>query len=126
MKLETIRAKAGALLLDMLRPGWANEIKVEQLRLENCNACVLGQLYGDYGIGAEKVFAMRIERDRTAIEAEGKPYRKYDDTLDVAAQDAGFFLSDDRESRKRTTYDNLTKAWKREVAKRTSKKGATA
>jgi hypothetical protein len=41
----------GAALLDQYRPGWADEIDLDELRLESGSDCVLGQLYGDYGEG---------------------------------------------------------------------------
>jgi uncharacterized Ntn-hydrolase superfamily protein len=115
-----MRAKIGATLLDTLRPGWANEITVDRLLMSECGACVLGQLFGDYGTGAEAIFAMRIDRDREKVQARGELYRMYDHTIDAAAQDAGFFVSDE-DRLKNVKYSNLTAAWKREVAKRVGK-----
>jgi hypothetical protein len=45
------RVMAGAAFLDERKPGWERKIDVERLRLEDCRACVLGQLYGSFGAG---------------------------------------------------------------------------
>lgn len=108
MRLETVRAKAGALLLDLLQPGWADRIDTESLDLASCQVCVLGQLFGEYEYGAAKVFAMRFEGlDNVRSERE------------KAAGDAGFCVA------REVSYDDsgpayrrLTAAWKREIDKR--------
>lgn len=43
----------GAKRLDEIRPGWRNEIDTEELELASCSRCVLGQLFGGFGIGKE-------------------------------------------------------------------------
>jgi hypothetical protein len=45
------RVRRGAALLDERVPGWMERINLERLRLEDCRACVLGQLYGGFGAG---------------------------------------------------------------------------
>lgn len=98
-RFETLRAKVGATLLDVFRPGWADEIDVGRLNLRSCDACVLGQLFGDYRNGAEKLFAV-VKEARQDVE--------------TAAVTAGFQTWD----QDLAVYSNLTKAWKREIAKR--------
>jgi hypothetical protein len=49
------RVARGAALLDQYRPGWADEIDLHELRIESGSDCVLGQLYGDYGEGRERL-----------------------------------------------------------------------
>jgi hypothetical protein len=49
------RVARGAALLDQYRPGWTGEIDVHELRIESGSDCVLGQLYGDYGEGRERI-----------------------------------------------------------------------
>ena len=93
--LETIRAKAGATLLDIVRPGWADQVSPERLDLSDCQACVLGQLYGNYTEGVEKLFAMAENGTRYTV-----------------ADRAGFDVVPG------TTYSTLTKAWRREIEKR--------
>jgi hypothetical protein len=45
--------RAGAALLDQRNPGWADRIDVTTLRVSNCRACVLGQLYSGFTDGYE-------------------------------------------------------------------------
>lgn len=45
------RVRRGAKFLDDLRPGWAGEINLVHLSLEDSCQCVLGQLYGHYITG---------------------------------------------------------------------------
>ena len=41
----------GAKLLDQKRPGWANEINTERLEMNDCQRCILGQLYHYFSVG---------------------------------------------------------------------------
>ena len=45
------RVERGAALLDRERPGWQEDVDPFTLRIESCERCVLGQLYGDYTAG---------------------------------------------------------------------------
>lgn len=112
----TARAKAGAILLDLLQPGWAERINVQRLRLEDCQACVLGQLYGGYSAGLEKVFAMRV---RPREQAPDLSFNAWCNERDAAGADGGFCIpvGSGREQYDRL-YGNLTKAWVREIEKR--------
>lgn len=49
------RVARGAALLDQYLPGWTSEINLNELRIESGSDCVLGQLYGDYGDGRDRV-----------------------------------------------------------------------
>lgn len=98
-RLETLRAKAGATLLDIVRPGWADEIDLSQLDLASCEGCVLGQLYGRYENGAAHLFAMEDNGPRA----------------DTAAR-AGFVSWGPSE--KTADYSRLTAAWRRQIEKR--------
>ena len=42
---------AGAAVLDAHRPGWRAQVDVSILDMEDDTFCVLGQLYGTYGLG---------------------------------------------------------------------------
>lgn len=46
----------GAQLLDRKRPGWHGRIDVDQLRMEECERCVLGQVFGEYRDGLLRLF----------------------------------------------------------------------
>lgn len=52
------RVAAGAALLDAHIPGWAGLVNLATLRLESCHDCVMGQLYGYYGKGVDRLFAI--------------------------------------------------------------------
>lgn len=41
----------GATLLDEKRPGWAGQVSKDRLAMVSCTKCVLGQIYGDFGLG---------------------------------------------------------------------------
>lgn len=47
--------KRGAKMLDEKRPGWEGEINIARLELSRCSQCILGQLYGHYWKGTEKL-----------------------------------------------------------------------
>lgn len=49
------RASRGAKLLDEKRPGWAGEIDLGELEMDNAAQCVLGQVYNSYGMGLNAV-----------------------------------------------------------------------
>lgn len=42
------RVARGAALLDEKRPGWAAEIAIDRLAMQECDSCILGQTYGHY------------------------------------------------------------------------------
>lgn len=48
--MET-RVARGAALLDVIRPGWSARINDDELAMESCTDCILGQLFGDYSSG---------------------------------------------------------------------------
>lgn len=109
LRFESLRAKAGASLLDVLRPGWAKQINLDALDLSNCSACVLGQLFGHFDAGLEKVFALKANDQALR--------HTLDDTGEDVSDRAGFSIKDFTPDRERH-YGNLTRAWKREIAKR--------
>lgn len=114
-RLETVRAKIGATFLDVIRPGWFREINLSTLRMASCQACVLGQLYGDYWKGAETLFALRANGNKTT---------KFDTDQGShqAAIEAGFHNGDNDTVK----YGTLTDSWKREINKRLNSKPAPA
>jgi len=119
LRLETIRARVGATLLDVLTPGWADSINLGKLDLSNCQACVLGQLFGEYTKGAETLFAMR------SAPASDLDTDKFNDGIKRAANEAGFACDRNASGVKYSkwgTYARLTTAWKREVVKRQTKR----
>lgn len=116
MRLESVRAKIGATILDVFKPGWARSINLKRLDLSDCSACVLGQTFGDFGKGAETLFAMRRTNDGLF---------GYDPGAMQAAREAGFEVDVSVRSRlTRSAYSNLTVAWKREIAARLRKRAS--
>jgi len=117
IRFETVRAKAGAALLDLLRPGWAAEIRVNILQLSSCHSCILGQLFGNFFIGAEQIFALRVSEEDKKNPGYGSYVRSQ---LSTPCEAAGFVLPDHfRNKEYDMAYANLTKAWKKEITKRT-------
>ena len=51
------RVEAGAALLDRKRRSktWRRKIDLKQLNLESCQDCILGQLYGGYSVGLDRL-----------------------------------------------------------------------
>jgi hypothetical protein len=108
------RVARGAAALDERKPGWNEQIDLDVLDLNNCNNCILGQLYGHYA-GAPQAL-------------------KWLDPLDVAgyiAPDYGFdrrpslFVGDAdyralAEEAADAEYDALTEEWRRVITARRS------
>lgn len=47
MQRRTIdQIKAAAKALDEARPGWYKKVNLTTLKLESCDECILGQVYG--------------------------------------------------------------------------------
>lgn len=49
------RVTRGAALLDEQRPGWRGRVAPDWLDIRSGSACVLGQLFGDYVRGLERL-----------------------------------------------------------------------
>jgi hypothetical protein len=63
------RCQKGTELLDrVLKPQWAKRIDLDRLSLINGSSCVLGQLYGHYTVGCEKLFGEQPGHTTLAIE----------------------------------------------------------
>jgi len=45
------RAARGAEFMDRVRPGWFNEIRLDDLEMLSLKDCILGQIYGSYSRG---------------------------------------------------------------------------
>lgn len=59
MNIYAERVRAGAGLLDGVKPGWEKEIDLKTLDLAVENCCILGQTYGLYGYGLNTLFPHR-------------------------------------------------------------------
>ena len=104
--LDGARARAGrgAALLDDEDPGWAGRVDPDGLALGDGQACVLGQLHGDYrrGLGRARV-----------LDLSSAPGR-FVSPVDLGFQAVGD-LGDPAEA---LDYALLTRAWRERLAER--------
>lgn len=101
------RAAAGAAYLDGADPGWALRLDARSLALGDGQACVLGQLHGEYrmGLGRARIFDLSS--------APGSLFAA------VSPVDLGFQAIGTRGSADEALdYAHLTRAWREEVARR--------
>lgn len=82
----------GAELLDYERPGWRDEIDLDELNLSDMYNCVLGQVYGSFTAGIRVL----------DIDSKGRDYEA----------SYGFEVScAEAEEDEYTAYDRLTLTW---------------
>ena len=65
MKPLEERVQAGVAFLDEHVPGWQKGVFPDQLRIADCQCCVLGQLYGEYEDGREALAVTTPKSDST-------------------------------------------------------------
>lgn len=85
------RIEAGIALLDKKKPTWRQRIDLDGLKLEDGQHCVLGQTYGEYGEGLEKLKLKYWEADDYGFDTS--PYGRI--------------------SNFRVSYKYLTRCWKK-------------
>ncbi|MDT0630593.1 hypothetical protein [Rubrivirga litoralis] len=106
LTLDGARARAGrgAALLDEQDPGWAGRVDPGALALGDGQACVLGQLHGDYrrGLGRARV-----------IDLSSAPGR-FVSPVDLGFQAVGGLGG----AAEALDYALLTRAWREAVAER--------
>ena len=56
MTIDEQRAKKGAIVLDVFKPGWQRRIDLDSMTFRNKKCCILGQVYGSWDRGVENVF----------------------------------------------------------------------
>ena len=78
------RVKAGIAFLNVVEPDWLKRIDLEKLDLSNSKTCILGEVYGNYYDGRDKL-----------------------DLNEEIAEKLGF-----AEEENRPNYKSLTAAWK--------------
>lgn len=94
-------AERGAKLLDDFLPRWAEIVDTARLSLDDCHRCVLGQLFGEYELGANWLERV-LGRQRPTFYGFDVDYKLHLNT-DEAEDDY---------------YDRLDQAWTDEVRKR--------
>lgn len=62
---------AGIAKLDAEKPNWRDLINVDSLRLESCDVCVLGQVFGDYEDGKSYLDIDTTEAKRLGFNTDG-------------------------------------------------------
>lgn len=79
MTTETLasRVSEGAKWMDRHRPGWAERIDTNELRMSHCTRCVLGQDRGSYW-EVVRFFSRQYEHDTRWAEAHGFNLREYE------------------------------------------------
>lgn len=103
------RVKAGAILLDGIKPGWFKNIDVFSLDLSTCEDCILGQLFGDYDGFREVLFPLQ----------EGESTQKHADRTYPFMVSRGFCGDIHIPYDKYWGYfDELKKAWINEIDSR--------
>lgn len=98
------RAARGAAFLDSADPGWAVRVDPDSLELADGQACVLGQLHGDYRHGLLRARVLDLSSAPLAsLSPEGLGFQ--------ATRALG-------EAAEALDYAFLTRAWRREIAQR--------
>jgi hypothetical protein len=97
MQTAVSRAAAGARVLDTKIPDWAKKVDVSRLDIGDTENCILGQIFGDYNDGQTKLgFFNRFRMTPLGF-------------MPKTRSGFGEFQTD---------AENLTNAWKAEIAKR--------
>jgi hypothetical protein len=105
------RAARGGAFLDGTDPGWHVRVRAETLALSDGQACVLGQLHGDYRLG---LFRARVFDGSSARFSFVSPV------------DLGFHARQDLdEADEARDYAFLTRAWLEEIDRRMEQERAT-
>ena len=100
-----LRVKRGAVFLDEKRgPHWAEQVALEELDMNSCLSCVLGQLFGDYRAGADQLKLKRF------------PF--IEGVCEGTTEEFGFQASTAADQHPRGEYYDLSIAWHREILDR--------
>lgn len=111
--------RAGMAFLDAMRPQWRRRIDLEKLDLSEPDCCVLGEVYGDYFKGRDRLLNGSVPTDEY-----GDDELLDDDTrsrvLNARAQALGFYADRDED------YPRLTRLWREEYRKGQARRRANA
>jgi len=69
------RVDAGARLLDQKLPSWYRGVALDELAMQSCDRCILGQIYGSYTEGCDSLgldWGGQYGFDRLVYSAGGK------------------------------------------------------
>ena len=90
------RVNAGSEFLDKKYPDWPGIINSRTLRLNNCRMCILGQLFGHFMLGLERMGLLEEKAVKLGFQGVDLLHKKRAD------QD----------------YNNLNKAWRKKIRER--------
>ena len=103
------RVARGALLLDDAEPQWFRRIALDELAMESCDRCILGQLHGDYMAGFRHIL------------------RSFSSKQLFTASDYGFTLPKIEQEVEESVWERrfaaLAALWRREVRLRIAGEG---
>ncbi len=105
------RVARGVVLLDEKRPGWDAQIDIDELDIDNCWDCVIGQLYRSAWNGEDEPFEIG------AVDLVGSGAYLFDNHA-PALVEHGFSAYPAEEDK--TEYDALTVEWRRVISERRS------
>lgn len=78
----TTAVAQGAALLDDYKPDWAHKIRLEQLEMNLCSKCVLGQLFRDFTGGFEELGLEGEEVDEHGFDLNGEMLTAHSGNVD--------------------------------------------
>ncbi len=107
-----LAVKCGSHWLDTNHPGWAQKINLDNLQMDSCDYCIIGQAVGDYVYEIQNAAGQPIYcRDAMIWGSEHgfeAPMQTYDD---FSSDDCGLKAL-------RQTYDDLDILWTEQVKDR--------
>lgn len=79
------RVARGVALLDERLPGWVDRVNTIKLDIQNCERCVLGQVFGDYFAGSRELGIWENEEEYGFDRIQDLDYIEYmlQDYLDL-------------------------------------------
>jgi len=101
----------GAELLDEVWPGWYKRVDEASLDLGDCTACILGQVYGGYTDGVNRLFDI----DYTNFYEDNRRFRESAIGFGFEAPSAS---GNNYQERSGTEYAILNHHWKIQIEKR--------
>ena len=107
---ERDRVANGAALLDKHNPDWYMAVSLQGLRMSSCSECVLGQLYGDYGRGLDKVLPHHtLETGEFGFMLTPEQFAK--------------FSGEERSPAREAAWNELRNEWERAIVLRRENRG---
>lgn len=120
MNTFTRRARAGALYLDNVRPGWAERVNVDTLDMDDPRYCVLGEVFAyERPPDVKNVFLWAVDK-LLLSDAEQDKYG-FDAHITGIEDEYGLYVEDGDEQTEKglpAPCTLLAAAWREEIAAR--------